>query len=293
MSEREDKKKEKWRIIEQLSKKHGIRLLCIIGGFSVSGYYRWKSDVKEAEKDRETKIILGKEHARLRGIYGYRRMKILLEKKYGLKSNHKKIYRILKEMGLQSKVRKKRISYPYIGRGSETYPNILARQFWADRPNRKWVTDITTISWNGRRYYFSAILDLYNREIVGSKISTNMGLHIVTDCLKEAIAERKLDGLMIHSDQGGHYTSLAYGGLLKSKGIIQSMSGRGNCLDNAAMENFFGHLKSELIYNIRFKTGEQLLKGIRNYIYFYNYERIQEKLNKMAPVEYRSHQISA
>jgi putative transposase len=276
-----------------LRQKHPVRFICGISGLSESGYYRWKDNAEGTEKERETKQILRKEHARLRGIYGYRRMKILLEKSYGLKHNRKKIYRLLKEMGLQSRIRRKRISYPYIGKGTESHPNILNRMFYAEKPGQKWVTDITVISWNGRRYYLSAILDLYNREVVGSRISPNMGLNIVTDSLKEAIAERNVEGLMIHSDQGGHYTSLAYGGLLKSKGIIQSMSGRGNCLDNAAMENFFGHLKSELIYNTRFETGEQLVKGVSDYIHFYNHERIQEKLNKMAPVEYRSHRLSA
>ena len=244
------------------------------------------------DKDEKTKEILKAEYQQLKGIYGYRRMRIVLEKKHGIRHNGKKVYRILKEMGLQAQVRRRRANYPYIGMGTEVHPNILARQFQADRPDRKWVTDITVIVQNGQRYYLSVIMDLFNREIVGYKMDRHMDLRLVIESVNEAIGNRDVRGLMIHSDQGGHYTSRAYGLYLKGKGIIQSMSGKGNCLDNAVMENFFGHLKSELIYNTKFKTGDWLKKDISEYIRFYNNERIQEKLNKMAPVEYRSHLLS-
>jgi putative transposase len=236
---------------------------------------------------------LKNEYLRLKGIYGYRRMWILLEKKYGIKLNRKKVYRILKEMGLQSQVRKRRVCCSSIGLGTEVHPNFLARKFLAVKPQEKWVTDITVLVENGQRYYLSAILDLFNREILGYKIGRNMDLSLVMESVKEAIGDKDVRGLMIHSDQGGHYTSNAYCMFLKKKGIIQSMSGRGNCLDNAVMENFFGHLKSELIYNKNFRLSDSLVEGVCEYIRFYNNERIQEKLNKMAPVEYRSHLLSA
>lgn len=264
-----------------------------IAGSSPSGFYKWLQNRGRPDKDEKIRAILQTEHRRLRGVYGYRRMRILLVKKHGIPQNGKKIYRILKEMGLQARVRRRRVNYPFIGQGTEVHPNILARQFWADGPDRKWVTDITVIVQNGQRYYLSVIMDLFNREVVAYKMARHMDLSLVMESVKEAIGGKKTDGLLIHSDQGGHYTSPAYGMFLRKRGIVQSMSGRGNCLDNASMENFFGHLKSELIYNRRFSCGEELTKSIKDYIGFYNNERIQEKLNKMAPVEYRSHLLSA
>lgn len=279
--------------MEGLKKEYPVRILSVVSGLSSSGYYRWKRIRGRPDKDDELKGILRTEYRRLRGIYGYRRMRILLEKRHGILHNGKKICRLLKEMGLQARIRRRRAKYPSMGQGTEFHPNILARKFSADRPDRKWVTDITVIVQNGQRYYLSVIMDLFNREVVAYRMGRHMDLSLVMESVKEAIGGKKTDGLMIHSDQGGHYTSPAYGTYLRKRGIVQSMSGRGNCLDNASMENFFGHLKSELIYNRRFCTGEELTKNVRDYIRFYNNERIQEKLNKMAPVEYRSHLLSA
>lgn len=228
------------------------------------------------------------EYKRLKGIYGYRRMNILLKKKYFIKINHKKLLRLLREMGLGSRIRRKRTYLKNIGKGINIYPNILNRNFKSDIPNSKWVTDISHLLFKGKKMYISAFKDLFNNEIVGYKVSKNIDMNLVMDSLKESLNNKKISNLIIHSDQGFHYTTGMYGSYLKEQGIIQSMSNKGNCYDNAPMENFFGHLKSELLYNIDINTKEELKKEIDDYILFYNNERIQQKLNEMAPIEYRN-----
>jgi putative transposase len=155
-------------------------------------------------------------------------------------------------------------------------------------PNQKWVTDITYILNGSKRLYLSALMDLCNREIIAYRISDDIALAFVMETLKDAFRRYQPQRVIVHSDQGGHYTSPQFGKMLVDNQAIQSMSRRGNCLDNASMENFFGHLKSECIHRLRPMPQVQLRRQIDQYIDFYNNRRIQLKM-KMAPVEYRSH----
>jgi transposase InsO family protein len=178
---------------------------------------------------------------------------------------------------------------PDNGNVSNIAPNILKREFKTEEPNKKWVTDITEFSLFGVKVYLATILDLYNGEIISYNISRRV---TVDDLIKKMLLRgfAKLpnkSNLLLHSDQGSQYTSNEYCRLLKQKGIQQSMSRRGNCYDNAVMENFFGHLKCELFYLKKFNSVEHLIEELHRYIYYYNNERIKDKLNWMSPINYR------
>jgi putative transposase len=221
----------------------------------------------------------------IRPFYGYPRMKIALRKE-GIFINHKRVYRLMKEMNIQSIIRKKR---RYFGTTpSVVHPNRLNREFQAEAPNRIFVTDITYVAFENRFYYLSAVQDLYNNEIVAWKVSKRNDLALVIDTVEELQRTRNVNQSILHSDQGFQYTSKQYNRWIEAYGIIGSHSRKGNCLDNACIESFFSHLKTETAYFSTCQTEEELVQAIGEYIWFYNHERFQKKLNQRAPVEYRN-----
>jgi transposase InsO family protein len=257
-------------------------LLCAIANVSRSGFYKWLN-TKQIKREDDILDILKFEHRRLNGIYGYRKMKVLLKKKYDITINHKKLKKIMKENALNACIRLRK--YRNAEKENKTKlvaENVLARDFRSEKPGEKYITDIT--------YIPIPLIDLFNGEVVERKTSTNLDASLSVDVIKKLSKKRDLNGAIIHSDQGMHYTNNLYNELLKEKGVIQSMSRRGNCWDNAVMENFFSHFKSECV-KIRkraMKTSQDVKEIVDEYIYFYNNERIQLKLNGLAPVEFRS-----
>lgn len=191
------------------------------------------------------------------------------------------------ELRLKSLVRVKKYR-SYRGNVGRIAPNLLNREFNASKPNEKWATDVTEFHLFGEKIYFSPILDLYNGEIVAYNFEKRPVFPLVTKMLDKAF-KRLNDGdsPILHSDQGWHYQMKKYQHLLKENKIIQSMSRKGNCLDNAVMENFFGLLKSELFYLQEFKSIEDFILELENYIYYYNHKRIKTKLKGLSPVQYR------
>ena len=178
----------------------------------------------------------------------------------------------------------------YKGDVGKIAPNILQRDFNADKPNEKWVTDVTEFHLYGQKLYLSTILDLFNREIVSYTISTRPKMSMVMNMLDEAIDKLpKIHSLILHSDQGWHYQMKNYQRKLKANSIRQSMSRKGNCLDNSVMENFFGILKTELLYIQEFDSMEHFIKELHSYIQYYNNRRTKRKLKGMSPAEYRTH----
>lgn len=278
-------------VIHEMADKYAIRLLCDLAGVSVSGYYKWvqrqETPTKKQLKDEELKNKIKKCHENVNRIYGYRRIKVWLKRKYKRIVNHKRVQRLMKEMGIKAAIRKKQ---PYYGK-KEAYvvsKNHLNRDFQASKPNEKWVTDITYLIFNGQRRYLSTIKDLYNNEIIAYQISRRNDLKLVIDTLKIARKKRNVEGTLLHSDQGYQYTSRQYNNLLKRYKIKASMSRKGNCWDNACMENFFSHFKSECFNRYSFRTGEEVKHAVQRYIRFYNHQRFQEKLNNLSPYEYRT-----
>ena len=205
----------------------------------------------------------------------------------GYQINHKTVQRLMRELNLKCMVRIKKYR-SYKGEIGKIAPNILKRDFHASAPNQKWTTDITEFSLFGAKLYLSPILDMYNGEIISYNISERPVLGQVMDMLDKAF-EKIPDNtnLIFHSDQGWQYQHKQYQKRLKDKGIQQSMSRKGNCLDNSVMENFFGLLKSELLYLKDFESIEEFKVELEDYINYYNNKRIKEKLKGLSPVQYR------
>jgi transposase InsO family protein len=223
---------------------------------------------------------------RHRGRYGYRRVTLEL-KRNGFVVNHKRVQRMMVADNLRSTVRPKKYR-SYVGEVGVAAPNLLDRKFTAPCADSKWLTDVTEFKVGQDKLYLSPILDVYNGEIVSYRIRRRPDLQLVTGMLDEALANRRTDGLLLHSDQGWHYRHPDYRSRLRGQGVTQSMSRRGNCLDNAQMESFFATLKSECFHGDTFKSVEDLEKTIHEYIDYYNNDRIQAKLKGLSPVEYRT-----
>lgn len=193
------------------------------------------------------------------------------------------------ELGLKSRIRIKKYK-SYKGEHGKIAPNMLDRQFKASRMYEKWVTDITEFKVAGKKLYLSPILDLYNREIISYELSESPNFNQVFRMLNKAFSKLPSQtDLVLHSDQGWQYQMTQYQKILEKKNIKQSMSRRGNCLDNAVVENFFGTLKSELYYLKKYRSVKELRKDIEGYIQYYNKERISLALNGMSPIKYRAH----
>ncbi len=207
--------------------------------------------------------------------------------------NHKAVQRLMTKMGLKSLVRAKKYR-SYRGPEGETAANELDRAFHAARPNQKWVTDVTEFKVAGRKLYLSPVMDLYNGEIVAYQMSLRPVLAMVQTMLNKAFSCLRPDEKpMLHSDQGWQYRQPAYRRMLADRAVTQSMSRKGNCLDNAAMESFFGTLKAEYFHLNQFDSVEELKRGIDDYIHYYNHERIKLKLEGLSPVQYRTQALTA
>ena len=251
-----------------------------------SFYYYAKQDTSDKYEEVKKKIerIFHKHKGRL----GYRRITIMLRRE-DIVINHKTVLRLMGSLRLKSLIRRKKYR-SYKGEQGKIAPNVLDRSFKAKRPNQKWTTDVTEFNVSGKKLYLSPVLDLYNQEIISYELSERPDFKSVTNMLEKAL--KKTDNtksLIMHSDQGWQYQMKQYQSILKQNGIRQSMSRKGNCLDNAVMENFFGTLKSELFYLNKYESITHLKKEINKYIKYYNNDRIKLNLNGMSPVQYRAH----
>ena len=236
-------------VIAKLRKKYTLKALLNYTKLAKSTYYDALKKLSREDKYKGLKTLIHNICNKNHGRYGYRRVTMQLHKQ-GIKINHKVVMRLMKEENLTCKVRAKKYK-SYRGQEGKIAKNILNRNFKAEKPNEKWATDVIEFA-------------LCNRKIKEAK------------------------GIILHSDQGWQYQNKRYQRLLKEKGIIQSMSRKGNCLDNAVIENFFGLLKSELFYLKKFKSVEDFIKELKSYIKYYNTKRIKIKLKGLSPVEYRT-----
>ena len=279
----------KFMVIYRHKEKYSISEMCRFFGVSRSGYYDYVKrmdipawDLPLAEKIKECQDKCGK-------TYGYRRVHIWLERQ-GIYRNPKTILRVMQKYNLLSVVRRKK--YRNYGEYIHRYPNLLNREFNAERPNQKWVTDISYIKTKQGFLYLSIIRDLYDNSIVAYKTGTEQNINLVLSTIKKAKKKEKVTAqVQLHSDQGFQYTSTAYFKLTQYYGITPSMSRRGNPYDNALAENFFSILKTECIHRVKLETYEEASLLIGEYIHFYNNERIQIK-TKLTPMEYRSQYVA-
>lgn len=252
-----------------------------------STFYYYLKKFVQPEKDSTVKVEIIRIYHQHKGRYGYRRITACLRNK-GMKINHKKVERLMKEAGIKSLVRVKKYQ-SYKGQQGTIARNLLKRDFKARKPYQKWVTDVTEFAVAGKKLYFSPVLDLYNSEIVSYSISDRPDFNQTMDMLKKALKELPAGARpILHSDQGWQYQMKAYQYQLRKSRIRQSMSRKGNCLDNAVMENFFAILKTELFYVQKFKSYESLQQAIIDYVQYYNHDRIKLKLKGLSPVQYRT-----
>ena len=279
----------KYLVIYRHREKYAISEMCRFFEVSRSGYYDFvkrmdipAKDLPLAEKIRECQKQCGK-------TYGYRRVYLWLERK-GIHHNPKTVLRVMQKYNLLSVVRRRK--YRKYDEYLHRYPNLLNRDFSAERPNQKWATDISYIHTKQGVLYLSVIRDLFDNSIIAYKTSTTQNVQLVLETIKAAKRKEKVTGeLQLHSDQGFQYTSQAYFKLTQSYRITPSMSRRGNPYDNAMAENFFSILKTECIYRVKLKTYEEARLLISQYIEFYNNQRIQLK-TKLTPSEKRSQYVA-
>ena len=279
--------KVKYAVIYRHRANYPVSVMCKFFMVSRSGYYDFVKRLGKPEKDADLAEEIRTCQRITNKTYGYRRVRLWLAQK-NIHRNPKTILRVMKKYGLQSDIRRRR-KWVQMGQQLHKYENLLNRHFQADRPNSKWVTDISYIHTNEGVLFLSMIRDLYDNSIVAYKMGTQQTINLVLDTIRLAMKKEKkrvAAELQLHSDQGFQYTSREYFNLAQSYGITPSMSRRGNCYDNAMAENFFSILKTECIYRLKPKTMDEARAAIDAYIQFYNHERIQLKTG-VAPLTLR------
>ena len=267
-----------------------MQIVLLAAQMPKSVYYYWravsgKADPYQGAKEHITQIFNAHQ-----GRYGYRRVRLELRNQQQY-LNHKTVQKLMGQLGLKSTIRPKRYQ-SYKGAIGKAAPNLLERNFIAKAPNQKWVTDVTEFNIKGERVYLSPILDLYNQEIISYEIADRPQISSVMQMLQSAFKQLKSkDKPMLHSDQGWQYQMGLYQQALQKQGVTQSMSRKGNCLDNAVMENWFGIMKTEFFYRKKFESIESFKTELKEYIHYYNHDRIKQKLKGLSPVQYRTQSL--
>jgi transposase InsO family protein len=283
---------QKTQVVQKLRQRHSLNILLSIAQLPRATFYYHLKNMSKADKYEAVKTEIMAIYHENKGRYGYRRITVELRNR-NLPLNHKTVQRLMKELGLVCHVRMKKYR-SYKGEVGKIAPNLLERNFTAEKPNQKWVTDVTEFSLFGQKLYLSPILDLHSSDIVSYTISERPVLSMVTSMLEKAFTQIP-DGtnLILHSDQGWQYQHKQYQRMLGEKGIRQSMSRKGNCLDNAVIENFFGLLKSELLYLQKFESMEHFKQELIEYLDYYNNRRIKAKLKGLPPALHRQQALLA
>lgn len=273
--------------MRELRNKYPLARLLKLTGLPRSTFYYQQTAQMSVDKYQQVKDHIVAIFHRHKGRYGYRRVCAAV-RNLGYVVNHKTVQRLMVELGLKSLVRPKKYQ-SYKGEAGRTVPDLMKRRFHAKRPNQKWVTDVTEFAVAGEKLYLSPVMDLHNGEIIAYETATRPSFDLVSTMLRKALAKLPRRARpILHSDQGWQYRMSAYCKTLADHEVRQSMSRKGNCLDNAAMESFFAVLKSEFFYPNKFKSVEQLSQGLAEYIHYYNHHRIKIKLGGLSPVQYRS-----
>lgn len=273
------------------TEKYPVCKLCAVLNINRSSYYKWLKRKPSTNQVQNEGILswIKELYEEQNGILGYRQMTITINRVHKVCYNKKRIRRLMQILGLKSVCRIKKRSY--IPSTPETEAeNVLNREFYADAPNEKWLTDVTEFKYyigtEIRKLYLSAILDLYDKRIVAYKISDSNNNQLVFDNFDEAVALNPDAHPLFHSDRGFQYTSITFYNKLQAAKMRQSMSRVGRCIDNGPMESFWGMLKSEMYYLQKFTDRDELILAIENYIHFYNNIRYQRRLRYMTPMEF-------
>lgn len=265
-------------------------MLCEIAGIPRSSYYKWMNRKPSSREQENTELgnVMMSIYEKVEGIFGYRQLTLHMRRQTGKKINLKRVYRLMKLKRIQSVIRRKKKKYVR-STPQQVTENVLNRKFTAEIPNEKWVTDVTEFKYgNGQKAYLSAILDLHDKSIVSYVLGRSNNNPLVFQTVKLALQETPGSKPLLHSDRGYQYTSLDFKKILDDNKMTQSMSRVGRCIDNSPMESFWGTLKCEKYYLHTYHTFEELERDIERYIHFYNYERLQAKLNGLSPKEFRT-----
>ena len=279
-------------MIWELRHEFKLSLLLEIAELPRSTYYYYIKHMKDEDKYSEIRKQITDIFHENKGRYGYRRITMEMHNR-GYVINHKTVLRLMNEEKIKCMVRIKKYR-SYKGEVGKVAPNLLERDFSTSAPNEKWVTDVTEFSLFGRKLYLSPILDLYSSYLVSYTISEHPALSLVLNMARQALSvlSRGAEPIL-HSDQGWQYQHKQYQKLLKDHGIKQSMSRKGNCLDNAVIENFFGLVKSELLYMKEFDSMDQFKDELIEYLDYYNNRRIKAKLKGLPPAVHRKQALDA
>lgn len=279
-----------YRVVQEMAASGiSVSALCRALSISRSAYYRWLRRTPSASERENRRILAGLTHLyqAYRGIYGYRRLGDEYNALYHTHYNQKRFHRLAKIGHLRAIIRTKQPA-AHAAPLAQLPANILARNFSAQRPNEKWLTDITEFRYaSGKKLYLSAILDLSANDIVAYSISPSNNNNLVFTTFDRAIARYPDAHPLVHSDRGFQYTSTKFKIKLRDHGMLQSMSRAGMCIDNAPMEAFWGTLKSEMYHLSQFDDYDTLAQAISDYIHFYNTQRRQKRLGRLPPAAYR------
>lgn len=279
-------------MIWELRHEFKLSLLLEIAELPRSTYYYYIKHMKDEDKYSEIRKQITDIFHENKGRYGYRRITMEMHNR-GYVINHKTVLRLMNEEKIKCMVRIKKYR-SYKGEVGKVAPNLLERDFSTSAPNEKWVTDVTEFSLFGRKLYLSPILDLYSSYLVSYTISEHPALSLVLNMARQALSALSRGAEpILHSDQGWQYQHKQYQKLLKDHGIKQSMSRKGNCLDNAVIENFFGLVKSELLYMKEFDSMDQFKDELIEYLDYYNNRRIKAKLKGLPPAVHRKQALEA
>lgn len=261
-----------------------------------SSYYKFKNrDKPEKEKQDETLCALINDyHVTFDGILGYRRMTMFINRLNQKEYSEGYIHRLMSHQGITARIRRKKVNRTRV-KPEYTKENILNREFKADKPNDKWLTDVTEFSIPGdkRKLYLSPIMDLYDNSIIEYELSFKNNNQLVFKMFDRAVEKNPDAKPIFHSDRGYQYTGSVFNTKVKKAKMTQSMSRVGKCIDNGPMEGFFGILKSEMFYAKKFESMDELTQKIHKYIKFYNEGRFQKKLKCLTPLEYRNQALCA
>lgn len=270
-----------------------LPVLLKVAGIARSTFFYHQSRLQAPDPHEKLKTAMTDIFTTNHGRYGHRRIHTELLKQ-GWTVAKKTVLKLMRILGLACKVRRKKRYNSYRGEQGAVAPNRLNRQFDAAGPNEKWVTDVTEFSVGDRKLYLSPVMDLFDRQIISYTIGASPNLELTNTSLREALTSLEdRQKPLVHSDQGVQYQHASWRALLEGAGAVQSMSRKGNCYDNAVMENFFGHLKEELFHRVRFLCTEALTAALHEYIGWYNTERISTKLEGLSPVQYRAQALAA
>lgn len=266
-------------------------MLCEILLITRSSYYKWlkHEETNEEKINHELSQMILEYHDEFKGILGYRRMTLWINKRNQTNYNKKRIRRLMFKLGVSSVIRRKRKGYSKV-RPEITAENVLNRQFEANKPNEKWLTDVTEFKVIGSntKLYLSAIIDLFDASIISHKMGISNSNQLVNETFEKAFKQNPKAKPMVHSDRGYQCTNKVFQKKLTSRSMTVSMSRVGRCIDNGPMESFWGTLKAEMYYLNQFHDIHQLKIAIDQYIQFYNEQRYQEKLKGLTPIEFRN-----